>query len=179
MKTVKCICSWCKKEFDKPLSEFKRSTKKNQPHFCSLNCSASNRNKNRQLTPRMLKQLREMAEKSVGTNRDDYTPFRYFKRKQTTHKYQKDVLSLEDIKKVWDRQNGICEHTGFVLSLPNSIMGFDDTIPPHKRASLDRIDNTKGYTKDNIHFVSFMSNMAKNRFDEKCVLDFIQAIRAQ
>lgn len=179
MKTTKCICLWCKKEFDKSISEFNRSTKKKQPHFCSLNCSASNRNANRELTPKMMKHLNDISKLGIGKNRDDYTPFRYFKRVNSSCKHQKNSLTLEEIKEIWDRQNGVCEHTGLQLVLPNTIAGFHDSIPPHKRASLDRIDNTKGYTKDNVHFVSYMTNMAKNRFNEKCVLDFIHAIRTQ
>lgn len=179
MKTVKCICSWCKKEFDKSVSEYNRSNKNKQPHFCCLNCSASNRNTNKKITQKEIDHLKRISKLGVGKNRDDYTKFRYFKRINASHKHQKNNLSLQDIKEVWDRQNGICEHTRLQLSLPDSIEGFDESIPPHKRASLDRIDNTKGYTKDNVHFVSFMTNLAKNRFDEKCVLEFIRDLRAQ
>lgn len=178
MKTVKCICLWCKNKFDKSVSEYNRSNKKKQPHFCSLACSASHRNTTRKITPKDIEHLTRISKLGVGKNRDEYTEFRYFKRINATHRHQKNNLSLQDIKDIWDRQNGICKHTGLRLSLPNSIGGFDESIPPHKRASLDRIDNTKGYTKDNVHFVSYMTNLAKNRFDEKCVLDFIRDLRA-
>jgi hypothetical protein len=179
MKTVNCTCAWCKKEFAKSVSEYNRSRKKGKLHFCSLNCSASNRNTHRTITPSLLTKLRNMSSNAVGKNRDQYTPFRYFKRRNNTHKHTKTNLTLQEIKEVWDRQNGMCRHTGISLMLPDSIMGFDSSVPPHKRASLDRIDNTKGYTKDNVHFVSYMSNLAKNKFDESCVIEFIKAIKSQ
>lgn len=53
-----------------------------------------------------------------------------------------------------------------------SLTGWEIDIS-HKKctASLDRIDNSKGYMKDNIQWVHSMVNMCKNKYNEK---DFIR-----
>ena len=54
---------------------------------------------------------------------------------------------------------------------------FSKTIPEEfwKKISLDRIDNTKGYTKDNVIFVCLKANTIKSisTIDELCkIADF-------
>ena len=175
---IQCMCSWCKKKFMKPLSEFNRTVKRGRKHCCSLGCAGLYRNS---LWSHKRVFTLEEGTKGVEAARlskvDEHTPFRYFMRKNSSHHYTKHELTLDIVKEVWEAQNGICDHTGIPLTLPTSVAGFCDNIPPHKRASIDRIDNTKGYIKDNIHFVSYMSNLAKNRFGELNIQEFIQDIR--
>jgi hypothetical protein len=44
--------------------------------------------------------------------------------------------------------------------------------------SVDRIDNNKGYTMDNIKIVSLGYNNLKNRYDEVYVREWINAIKS-
>lgn len=44
--------------------------------------------------------------------------------------------------------------------------------------SVDRIDNNKGYTIDNIKIVSLAYNNLKNRYDERFVREWIQIIKS-
>ena len=175
---VNCECEQCKVCFQKTLAEFNRSNKLGKCHFCSLRCS-SRHTYNKLGTPYKFSDMdsKKGTEAARLSKIDEFTPFRYFIRKNASHKHNKIELSLLELKEMWEKQNGICEHTGILLVLPTSIAGFNEDIPPHKRASIDRIDNTKGYTINNIHYVSFMSNMAKNRFSESSVRDFVQDIR--
>lgn len=49
--------------------------------------------------------------------------------------------------------------------------------PAENSPSVDRIDNTKGYTKDNVHVISFRANRLKNNAtpDElRAVADYIE-----
>lgn len=46
------------------------------------------------------------------------------------------------------------------------------------RASLDRKDSSKGYTPDNIQFVSMMANYAKNRWNDKELFEFCSAVNS-
>ena len=67
-------------------------------------------------------------------------------------------LTLEDIKNQWDEQNGICPYTNFNLKLYKP----KETCEYHLRASLDRIDSSKGYVKGNIEFISLPINYLKS-----------------
>jgi hypothetical protein len=64
-------------------------------------------------------------------------------------------LTPQDIESVWIQQGGKCKQTG--ISLTCGTMSSDHTW------SIDRIDNTKDYTKDNIQIVSKIYNMIKAR----------------
>ena len=45
------------------------------------------------------------------------------------------------------------------------------------RASLDRIDSSKGYIDGNVEFVCYGINLAKNNFSKSEMLNFINSIR--
>lgn len=83
-------------------------------------------------------------------------------------------LDLNDLKKQWQKQKGICIYTDMKLLLPSwgdTKRGGDIHL-----ASVDRIDSTKGYTKDNIQFVCLMANYAKNCFTHEDMLYFCEQI---
>ena len=44
------------------------------------------------------------------------------------------------------------------------------------RASLDRIDSSKGYVKGNVQFVSYMANCAKNEFTSAKLKHFCESM---
>jgi len=66
-------------------------------------------------------------------------------------------LTLEDIKKQWDKQKGICPYSGVELYFSNN-----EKVLPYNMASLDRIDSGEWYVRGNIQFVSTSINYAKN-----------------
>jgi len=56
---------------------------------------------------------------------------------------------------------------------------FSDKIPKTpNRASLDRIDSSKGYVKGNIQFVSLIVQYAKNEWCDFVLMDFAKAMVA-
>lgn len=58
-----------------------------------------------------------------------------------------------------------------------SLTGWDiDISYSNCTASLDRIDNSKGYLPDNIQWVHTMVNMCKNKYDEKIFLQMCKDI---
>ena len=63
-------------------------------------------------------------------------------------------ITLEDIVDLFPG-DGKCPVFGIDLSLDNSVLGDDSP-------SLDRLDNDKGYTKENCVVVSFKANRIKS-----------------
>ena len=80
---------------------------------------------------------------------------------------------MESLKEIWDSQQGICPLTGWKLELPTQSKQYRLHI---KTASLDRIDNSKGYILGNVRFVSVMFNFARNNFSDEDVIEFAQAV---
>jgi len=74
-------------------------------------------------------------------------------KQRATKKNREHTLTVEDIKELWPVDNK-CPVFGFSLEWNNA--GFRDTSP-----SLDRIDSSKGYTKDNVQVISWKANRIK------------------
>lgn len=74
------------------------------------------------------------------------------------------LVTPEQIWSVWLLQEGRCAYTGWKLT-----HGVD--------ASLDRIDNTRGYEPDNIQFVHRDINKMKSDFTEGRFLELCGAVR--
>lgn len=79
------------------------------------------------------------------------------------------------MKSLWEKQNGICPYTGWKLELPRTTTGFLDN-QSSKRASVDRINISKGYVEGNIQFVSVIANFAKNTFSDDQLIEFCKAV---
>jgi len=96
--------------------------------------------------------------------------------KNINRKNRKECLvSIEDLKDVWNKQNGYCAYSNLKLVLPT----HSDICPdvPYKVASVDRIDSSKPYTKDNIQFVSRTINYAKNSMPHQEMCKFIDILK--
>lgn len=163
-KSQLVICENCNKEFEKSLSEINRKSNLNKSHFCSTYCS---------LTSKKCREVLKTKESHFKNNKyiyksDEYNGFRYYFR--NCKKRVKDFnLTLQDLKEQWDKQNGICLYTNFELLL------FNPKIKHlyHLRASLDRIDSSKGYIKDNIEFISLLINYMKNDISKEETKDLL------
>jgi hypothetical protein len=158
--TAETICENCNKLFQKALSELKRNNKLGRKNFCSLSCSISHTN-------RLVK--RSVAHLPKGYDRsDEFTPFRYTYRNALRREKHFDI-SLEYLKEVWEKQKGICPYSGVTLILPK---GTRHKVPLQVRASLDRIDSTKGYVIGNVQFVSTLINFMKAEITHDETVDF-------
>ena len=87
-------------------------------------------------------------------------------------------LSVEWLKALWEKQNGVCPFTGWRLILPETT-GWKSLGDRTKRASLDRVDCDKGYVKGNVRFVSVMANWARNDFTDGELIEFCRAVSAR
>ena len=77
-------------------------------------------------------------------------------------------MTLQDIKKQWEYQKGICPYTDIKLEFK--------TNNNFKKASLDRIDSNKLYEKGNIEFVSMPINYMKHTMSVEKTIEFCKII---
>lgn len=76
-----------------------------------------------------------------------------------------NFLQFEDLEVQWIKQNGICPYSKVNLILPTHTKNKE--FPQYIYASLDRIDSSQPYIKDNIQFVSQTINFAKNKLSHE------------
>lgn len=85
-------------------------------------------------------------------------------------------LSLEDLKNTWEKQMGKCAYTNINLTLPINSANPNPKIS-YLMASVDRIDSSKPYQKDNIQFVSRNINYAKNNLSHHEMIKFLDLVK--
>lgn len=158
-KTGRCTCANCGVEFEKPQSEITRNEKLGRNNFCSRHCVGVFNTKN--INNAEAYEIRKHA----GNKRDDLTPFRYHYRNIKNRSYKMKVtVTLEDLKKQWEKQEGICPFTGIDLDISEY---KKINVDLKTSASIDRIDSNQGYIKDNIQWVSRAINLMKNNMSDE------------
>jgi hypothetical protein len=165
-KMGKCTCKNCGIEFEKPLTEIRRNEKLSRPNFCTRTCVGKHNIKN--LGDKKF-DLTTLGYKRLP---DEDSKFRYHFRNIKKRNQIIDV-SIDDLKTQWEIQNGICEFTGVNLTLSSYSKISKNPI---YAASLDRIDNSKGYIKGNIRWVSRAINWMKNNMSDDMVYELIGLI---
>lgn len=171
-RVVEVICANCDKVFFKSVSEFNRSEKLGKRHFCCMSCTQRKYNKEHpNLNPNM-KGLR------AGNRRDEYSRFRWFllRVKQRRARQGSTNLTLAFLKELWEQQDGKCPFTGFALFLPRTSGQWDKDALRIRRASLDRIDASKGYLQGNVRYVSGTANLARSRITDEELIEFCRAV---
>lgn len=153
---IELNCSHCNNPFQKEAKEHKRKIKIGQEKFyCSPSCGG------------------------IGTGisqRDEFTKFRIFmfSTKHTAKTKNIDFnLDLDFLKNLWKKQNGKCPYTNIPMILADTPISKNRSL---KAASLDRIDSSQGYIKDNVEFVCRFVNLGKNTFPQNEVKDFFKEI---
>ncbi len=81
------------------------------------------------------------------------------------------TLTKQDVIDLWDCQKGRCAISGVYLTHHK-----DGTGTKEFNASLDRITNTKGYTKNNVHLVCYRVNIMKHVLSEDMFYWWIKTI---
>jgi len=114
-----------------------------------------------------------------GSSTDEFSPFRQHLisiRSRCKRLGRSNALCLQDLKDQWNQQQGICPYTGWKMENPISTSGKDKLPKTVRRASVDLIDSSKGYTKGNIQFVCYIAQYAKHSFTKSELLAFCQAV---
>lgn len=149
-KMAKFTCWTCKEEFEKPESEIKRNEEKGRRNFCSRKCLGKSNNAH-------LWKFHGRGTTKGTIRTDEFTGLRDFIRRSRRRKHDSSITK-EDLLEVWKKQEGICPYTGIKLIKP----GTKGVNYPITTASLDRIDSSIGYIKENVQFISMSINFMKN-----------------
>ena len=171
---VTFICDECGKEGIKPKTEYERNLRLGRKNYCCRECSIKGAAKTR--TGKHYQRSKAQVEhiKSISNNRkDDFTPFRYTLR-AVKRRFKEVDIDLEYLKEIWEEQKGICPYTGLRLILPHD-NNIHDIDLPH-RASLDRINSSKGYVKGNIQYISTPINYMKSTMSDLETKRFLKEI---
>ena len=177
MKNIQLICKTCSKSFERSLSQYTYQTKKGRESFCSKSCGTTYNNTQYPRTYSANNPRYIIPSHVRGNKRDEFTGFREFicrikKRAKDNTKFECKI-TIHDLKSVWDNQKGICPYTGLALELPTH-KPFNNKLA---KASLDRIDSSKGYAADNIQFMSAYINFMKNDLEQSEFNSLLQLIK--
>ena len=149
---VELVCAKCSCHFMKEKKEYDRHIKQGRDKwYCSLGC--------------------------CGKVADTYSPFRPYYQPVKRNAINRGIsfsLTLESLKALWEKQNGICPYTGISMKLGKV---RDGRIFLPDWASLDRIDSSKGYEPGNVQFVCLFINYGKNGFSHEKVVEFLSKIK--
>jgi hypothetical protein len=167
MKTVSLICHFegCRASFSRPKREFERQERNGRHvHFCSRKCAAFANRKFLEAGQRN----GSVTNLNASNRRDEFTPFRKHFRSARARGCKGKVcdLTLEILKDQWEQQQGLCAYTYLEMRGKGAL-----------QPSLDRIDSSRGYTKDNIQYVCKAINLAKSTLSDKEMRDFLELVR--
>lgn len=180
MKTISKNCMWCKKPFDLKLKEYNRCIKTGRPEdkfFCSLSCNASHINTH--LTEdQAQKRLERLQSAKKYCPQSIHAFGKYIQRAKQRcktldiHRHREVNVTAEDLAEIWDNQKGRCALSNVPMKI-STWRGRADLLT----ASMDRRDNSLGYTKENVQFVCLAMNFAKNSRTDAEILEVIAQIR--
>jgi len=85
------------------------------------------------------------------------------------------ILSKEYLQELLEKQNYMCALTGLSIKCGRSPDKNYSTYE-EQTASLDRIDSSKGYIKDNVQWIHKDINKIKQNFSEKQLIDYCRLI---
>lgn len=89
-----------------------------------------------------------------------------FKSKNSERKYSEDKITSKFLRGLYEKQNGLC----YWLKIPLDIENNDELTAP----SLDRLDNDKGYSFDNIVLSSRFANLGRNTSTKEEFEEFLK-----
>lgn len=153
------VCANCNTVFDKEVREIRRTVLRGGKHFCSLRCSG-------------FYTARRRLGKSVGFGA--YVCMIRQRAKKRGLAFDLDAAYLADM---FDKQSGRCAVSGLKLTLNQYRGGYPIHGKYPTQASLDRIDNTRGYVVGNVQFVCLAVNYMRNTFSISQLNDFIAQLR--
>lgn len=166
MSKIELTCTQCGSTFERESRENNRSQKIGRRIFCSRKCSGKANISNIPIDKRSDYDI----SKHANNKHDEFTGFRNLltRSKKRNHEC---TLTLQELKQLWEISNH-CVYSGVELKLPKT-KGVNSQI---YTASVDRIDSLKGYTIDNIQYVSIAINHMKNNMTHEETIELCKTI---
>lgn len=81
-------------------------------------------------------------------------------------------ITADDIIELWGKQNGLCNLSNMPMTLTHGTM----TLQNPTKVSIDRIDSTTGYHKDNIQLVTWQINCAKSVWTNEQLIELCVSV---
>lgn len=169
LPTIETNCEWCKEPYTKLRCEYRRSIKLKRPQFCSMKCST--RHRDEKLGKEGWKDIHSYLIKEDSV----FLHVLRMARNKCQQRGKEIDIDTEYLKDQWDKQNGMCPYTKIQMVLPESGKEYSRQYSLEK-ASLDRIDSSKGYVKGNVEFVCLAINYAKNNRSQEEMEIFIRKV---
>ena len=169
MKTESVICEQCGESFDKISKEITRSIKLGRQQFCSRSCAGKSVGNIEHLS--RINPL-DASHLNIYNRRDEFTGFREHLRRIKYRNKEVD-LTLQDLKDIFDSQNGICYYSKVKLT---TVLKSGKNNPIYTM-SLDRKDSSIGYIKSNIQFISIAMNHLKNNMTEEQMQEMLAVLK--
>lgn len=145
--------------------------------YCSRACGAK-----ANIETTMPKEKRTHAHLKPGNRLDELSPFRWHlknvRRRVKENKKKVYDITLEYLKELWESQDGKCPYTGWPMKNLECCTPDKQLPLTPDRASLDRIDSSKGYIKGNVQFVCYMAQCCKGAFSSQQMIEFCEAVVA-
>lgn len=180
MNKINLKCGNCGIDFGYHKPEYNRQIKKGRSTFyCSLKC-ASNR-------PEHIDRVKKMGIKFKGGENKIVTEDGFInasmkefirriknRAKNNPERFGNYDVTVEYLIEIWNKQSGQCVYTKSKLVLPK----FPEytKVNSNYKASIDRIDSSKGYQKGNIQFISDMMNQFKSDVAKEEIEEFISIV---
>lgn len=164
---INIICENCNKQFSRRKAEVNRSQRLGRRQYCSRKCQGVVSREN-------IAGQSGRPENLIPENRrDEYTKFKWYIKVIKQRTKNNFSVDLQYLKNLWEKQKGICPISGQKLILRE----HNDKISLlSNHASLDRIDNDKGYIKGNVRFVAVIANFARNCFTDEQLIEFCKNV---
>ncbi len=167
-------CNFCGSQFEKEKKEHTRQLKKdpNRQFYCDLSCSMKWKRENDPQTF-IIDNSDVLINFRDGSHNIKYNPLNtyYIARARSRNtKTNNEVMITSNeridfenhIEKLW---TGTCYYTGVSIHRRLKSGKCPETKNPFFIASLDRIDNSKGYEIGNVIWTSYALNLARNDCD--------------
>jgi YHS domain-containing protein len=179
--TINLTCRNCRKPITKETKEYRRQIRRGKENFfCSGSCAASFGHKTGSYNyVTAYERLATYSGPRAKRKPDALSPYRWFarciRRRGKGNSRKTTNLTPQDLKELFEAQEGICPLTGWRLNLPVSSNGWEENRHP-RNASIDRINPEKGYIRGNVRFVSYIANIARNTYGDDTLYDFCKSV---
>lgn len=114
---------------------------------------------------------------STGTGKVSGTLMTYLKRKALERGIGFHLTS-EQLWELYNQQKGLCALSGVPIILETKINSQNNIDRTNHTASLDRIDNSKPYTLDNVQWIHKVLNHMRRQYSVEEYVDWCEKVAA-